>query len=73
MSGDYDNCGILNKFKHVSSKMYVIEILDLCGEECDYEYCKCGYECYLGVSNCCQYLELYLRSKTFGNLVNKNI
>ena len=29
--------------------------------------------CYLGVSNCCQYLELYLRSKTFGNLVNKNI
>ena len=36
-------------------------------------YCNYDNECYLVVSNCCQYLELYLRSKTFGNLVNKNI
>ena len=32
MSGGFDNCGILNRFKHVSSKMYAIETLDLCGE-----------------------------------------
>ena len=32
-----------------------------------------SYEYYLGVFSCCQYLELYLRSKILGNLVSGDI